>query len=92
MTLADVRIESKSKAIATLLLILARAAPLNTASGIQGSSAHAAARRNKRQTCALPIPVLALRIDNKYLAVKIQQHVCASIPIVPFHRSKVIIN
>jgi hypothetical protein len=38
-----------------------------------------------------PNPVLALQIDNKYLAVKIQQHVCARIPIMPFHRSKVII-
>ena len=37
-----------------------------------------------------PNPVLALRIDYKYLAVKIQQHVCAWIPIMAFHRFKVI--
>jgi hypothetical protein len=38
-------------------------------------------------------PVLALRIDHKYLAVKIDQHVGARIPIsiLPFHRYKVII-
>jgi len=36
-------------------------------------------------------PVLALRVDHKYLAVKIQQHVCTRIPITAFHRFKVII-
>jgi hypothetical protein len=36
-------------------------------------------------------PVLALRIDYKYLAIKIQQHVRAQIPITAFHRFKVII-
>jgi hypothetical protein len=36
-------------------------------------------------------PVLALRIDYKYLAVKIQQHVRTRIPIMAFHRFKVII-
>ena len=38
-----------------------------------------------------PNPVLALRIDYKYLAVKIEQHVRTRIPILPFHRYKVII-
>jgi hypothetical protein len=37
-----------------------------------------------------PNPVLALRIDHKYLAVRIQQHVCAWISIMAFHRFKVI--
>jgi hypothetical protein len=36
-------------------------------------------------------PVLALRIDYKYLAVKIQQHVRTRIPITAFHRFNVII-
>lgn len=36
-------------------------------------------------------PVLALRIDHKYLAVKIQQHARTRIPIMTFHRFKVII-
>lgn len=35
-------------------------------------------------------PVLALRIDYKYLAVKIQQHVRTRIPIMALHRFKVI--
>ena len=39
-----------------------------------------------------PNPLLTVRIDYKYLAVKIQQRVCVRIPIVLFHRSKVIIN
>jgi len=29
---------------------------------------------------------LTLRIDYEYLTVKIQQHICARIPISPFHR------
>jgi len=33
---------------------------------------------------------LTLRINYEYLTVKIQQHVCARIPILPFHRYKVI--
>jgi len=37
-----------------------------------------------------PNPVLALAIDYKYLAVKIHQHFCARIPIMPSHRYKVI--
>jgi hypothetical protein len=38
-----------------------------------------------------PNPVLTLRIDHEYLAIEFQQYLYARIPIVPFHRHKVII-
>jgi hypothetical protein len=34
---------------------------------------------------------LTLRIDHEYLAIEFQQYRYARIPIVPFHRHKVII-
>ena len=37
-----------------------------------------------------PNPVLALRVYHEYLAIEFQQYLYARIPIVPFHRHKVI--
>jgi len=38
-----------------------------------------------------PNPVSALCVDYEYLAVEIQQHLCAGISIAPAHRDNVII-
>jgi len=38
-----------------------------------------------------PNPVSALCVNYEYLAVEIQQHLCARISIPPAHRHKIII-
>ncbi len=55
------------------------------------TSAHAAARCGGYPIDGEPNPVSALCVNYEYLAVEIQQHLCARISIPPAHRHKVII-